>query len=106
MIYTAIFLMLTSVSFWMEDRVGVIPPVYNMLAFGRYPLEIYGGAIRFLLSWVVPFGFASFYPTAQLLHKDAYRIYAWLLPLVAAGFGAAAVWVWRRGVAAYSSTGT
>lgn len=105
-IYTAIFLMLTCVSFWMEDRVGVIPPVYNMLAFGRYPLDIYGATIRFVLSWVVPFGFASFYPSAQLLHKEAYRLYGWLLPLVTLVFGAAALALWRRGVRNYTSTGT
>ncbi len=38
----------------MEDRVGVIPPVYNMLAFGRYPLSIYSPMIQFLLSWIIP----------------------------------------------------
>ncbi len=105
-IYLAVFLMLTCVSFWMEDRVGVIPPVYNMLAFGRYPMDIYGGFIRFLLSWVVPFGFASFYPTAALLGKEVYRLYAWLLPLVTAVFFAAALLVWHRGVRNYSSTGS
>jgi ABC-2 type transport system permease protein len=105
-IYTAVFLMLTCVSFWMEDRVGVIPPVYNMLAFGRYPLDIYGEFIRFFLSWIVPFGFASFYPTAAVLGKEVYRIYAWLLPPVTAAFAAAALLVWNRGVRSYSSTGS
>jgi len=105
-LYTAVFLMLTCVSFWMEDRVGVIPPVYNMLAFGRYPLDIYGGFIRFFLSWIVPFGFASFYPTAAVLGKEIYRIYAWLLPLVTAAFAAASLLVWNRGVRNYSSTGS
>jgi len=105
-LYVAVFLMLTCVSFWMEDRVGVIPPVYNMLAFGRYPLEIYGGVIRFLLSWVVPFGFASFYPTVHLLGRDTYRLYVYLLPVVTAAFLAAAIAVWRRGVRNYSSTGS
>jgi ABC-2 type transport system permease protein len=105
-LYTSVFLMLTCVSFWMEDRVGVIPPIYNMLAFGRYPLDIYGGFIRFLLSWVVPFGFASFYPTAHLLRKDVYQVYAYLLPLVTAAFLAAAILVWNRGVRNYTSTGT
>jgi len=105
-LYLAVFLMLTCVSFWMEDRVGVIPPVYNMLAFGRYPLDIYGEFIRFVLSWVVPFGFASFYPTAALLGKQAYQVYAWLLPVVTAAFVAAALLVWKRGVRNYSSTGT
>ena len=40
-IYLAVFLILTSVSFWFEDRVGIVPPVFNMLTFGRYPLTIY-----------------------------------------------------------------
>jgi ABC-2 type transport system permease protein len=105
-LYISVFLMLTSVSFWMEDRVGVIPPVYNMLAFGRYPLDIYGGFIRFLLSWVVPFGFASFYPTAHLLRKDVCQVYAYLLPLVTSAFLATAILVWNRGVRNYTSTGS
>jgi len=105
-IYLSVFLMLTCVSFWMEDRVGVIPPVYNMLAFGRYPLDIYGEFIRFFLSWIVPFGFASFYPTAAVLGKEVYRVYAWLLPLVTAAFAGAALLVWNRGVRNYSSTGS
>ena len=105
-IYVAIFLMLTCVSFWMEDRVGVIPPVYNMLTFGRYPLDIYNPFVKFLLSWIVPFGFATFYPTASLLKHDLYGVYAWLLPLVTAVFFGMSLWVWNRGVRSYSSTGT
>ncbi|MGH9673780.1 MAG: ABC transporter permease [Bryobacteraceae bacterium] len=105
-IYLAVFLMLTCVSFWMEDRVGVIPPVYNMLTFGRYPMDIYNGFLRFLLSWVVPFGFATFYPTAAVLRAEAYRFHAWAMPVVTAVFLAAAVAVWNRGVRNYSSTGS
>jgi ABC-2 type transport system permease protein len=105
-LYTAVFLMLTCVSFWMEDRVGVVPPIYNMLAFGRYPLDIYGQLVRFLLSWVVPFGFASFYPAAHLLGKDAYRSYTYLMPLVTVAFVALALAVWSRGVRNYTSTGS
>ncbi|MFN3323061.1 MAG: ABC transporter permease [Bryobacteraceae bacterium] len=105
-IYLSIFLMLTAVSFWMEDRVGIIPPVYNMLTFGRYPLDIYNGAIRIVLSWVVPFGFASFYPAASVLRRDVYQVYAWLLPVVMAVFLVLAVAVWNRGVRNYASTGS
>lgn len=104
-IYLAIFLMLTCVSFWMEDRVGVIPPVYNMLTFGRYPLDIYNPFIKFFLSWIVPFAFATFYPTASLLKQDLYRLYGYLVPAVAAVFSVLALLVWNRGVRNYSSTG-
>ncbi|MCW5983264.1 MAG: ABC-2 family transporter protein [Bryobacteraceae bacterium] len=106
LIYLAIFLLLTCISFWMEDRVGVIPPVYNMLTFGRYPMDIYNPFIKFLLSWVVPFGFATYYPTAAVLKQDEFRIYAWLMPVVTVVFGALSLFVWKRGVRNYSSTGS
>ena len=105
-IYLAVFLMLTCVSFWVEDRVGIIPPVYNMLAFGRYPLNIYSPLVQFLLSWVIPFGFASFYPSTVLLERVEYQSYVVLLPLVMAVFLTGAIVLWNRGVANYSSTGT
>jgi ABC-type uncharacterized transport system, permease component len=105
-IYVAIFLMLTAVAFWMEDRVGIIPPVFNMLTFGRYPLDIYNGFVRFLLSWIVPFGFASFYPAAALLKGETYHFYGLITPLVAAVFLTLAILVWNRGVRNYSSTGS
>lgn len=105
-LYVAVFLMLTCVSFWMEDRVGIIPPVYNMLSFGRYPLDIYNGFIKFVLSWVVPFGFASFYPTAALLRPQSYGVVGRLAPVVAGGFLLLSVAVWNRGVRAYESTGS
>ena len=54
--------MLSCASFWFEDRIGLHPPAWNLLAFGRYPLTIYSGGIQFFLSWIVPFGFATFYP--------------------------------------------
>lgn len=105
-LYLAVFLCLTAVSFWMEDRVGIIPPIYNIMAFGRYPLDIYGTPIRLMLSWVIPFGFAGFYPVAFLLGKPGMTLFAWLLPVVTACFLLLAVLVWNHGVKNYSSTGS
>lgn len=105
-IYLATFLILTSVSFFFEDKVGVVPPVYNMLAFGRYPLSIYNVFIQFLLSWIIPFAFASFYPSVRLLHRSEFgNLYA-LLPVVALFFSGLALVLWRSGERNYSSTGT
>ena len=105
-IYCAVFLMLSCFSFWFEDRIGVHPPVWNLLAFGRYPLSIYSGAIQFFLSWIIPFGFATFYPSVRLLHRSAFRGYAALSPLVAMAFLGLMLALWRTGVRHYSSTGS
>jgi len=106
MIYLSVFLSLTAVSFWFEDRVGIVPPVFNMLTFGRYPLTIYNVFIQFMLSWIIPFGFASFYPTTHFLRRETFAPYFHLVPLVAAGFSTLAVLVWNCGVRNYSSTGS
>ena len=105
-IYLAVFLLLTCVSFWVEDRVGIIPPVYNLITFGRYPLDIYNPLIKLLLSWVVPFGFAAFYPSARFLGHDEYASYFFAMPFVAVAFLSLAVVVWNRGVKNYASTGS
>jgi len=105
-IYISIFLILSTVSFWFEDRIGVHPPAWNLLAFGRYPLSIYSNYIQFFLSWMIPFGFATFYPSVRLLHRSDFIHYAPLVPVVAAACLGAALLAWNNGVRHYSSTGS
>lgn len=105
-IYLSIFLILTTASFWFEDRVGVHPPVWNVIAFGRYPLSIYSSAVQFVLCWIIPFGLASFYPSVRLLGRAVVPEYAPFVPLVAAVFLGIAVSLWNFGTRHYSSTGS
>ncbi len=105
-IYVSVFVILSSVNFWFEDRIGISPPVFNMIAFGRYPITIYNAAIQFVLSFVIPFAFASFYPTIRFLGRREFRTEFRLVPLVAAMTAAAALGIWRLGVRQYKSTGS
>ena len=105
-IYVSIFLLLSTVSFWFEDRIGIHPPFWNLIAFGRYPLSIYSGFIQFLLSWIIPFGFASFYPSVHLLGRVDFARYAAFVPLVAAACLTLAILAWNFGSRRYTSTGS
>ncbi len=105
-IYISVFLILTTVSFWFEDRIGVHPPVWNVIAFGRYPLSIYSGVVQFFLCWIVPFGLASFYPSVRILGRTATPEYAPLVPVVAIAFLTIAISLWNTGTKHYSSTGS
>jgi ABC-2 type transport system permease protein len=105
-IYISVFLILSTVSFWFEDRIGVHPPVWNVMAFGRYPLSIYSGVVQFFLCWVIPFGLASFYPSVRMLGRTISPQYAPLVPVVAVVFLTFAISLWNFGTRHYSSTGT
>jgi ABC-2 type transport system permease protein len=105
-IYVSIFLILSTVSFWFEDRIGVHPPVWNIIAFGRYPLSIYSGAVQFFLCWIIPFGLASFYPSVRMLGRVVSPEYIGFVPVVAAVFLTLAISLWDFGTRHYSSTGS
>jgi viologen exporter family transport system permease protein len=105
-IYLAIFVGLTATSFWIEDRIGIVPPVFNLMQFGRYPLTIYDGWIRFTLSFVIPFAFASFYPVMRFLRRGEFAREFWAVPLIAALSLSIALAVWNAGIKRYHSTGS
>ena len=105
-IYISVFLLLTTISFWFEDRIGVHPPVWNLIAFGRYPLSIYSGTVQFFLCWIIPFGLASFYPSVRLLGHTVTPEYLPFVPVVAVGFLIFAICMWNLGTRHYSSTGS
>ncbi len=105
-IYTCIFILITSVNFWFEDRIGLSPPVYNMIAFGRYPITIYNVFIQFLLNWIVPVAFASFYPTVRFLGRREFSREFALVPVVTIVLLALSSSVWNLGVKHYKSTGS
>ena len=105
-ILLAVFVALASVSFHFEDRIGIAPPVYNLITFGRYPLPVFHEAIQFVLRWIIPFGFVAFYPATHFLNKSGFELFCYSTPLMALVCVAVATAAWRFGVSRYSSTGS
>jgi ABC-2 type transport system permease protein len=106
LVYLGVFLGLTSVSFWFEDRMGLAPPVYNVIRFSRYPVTIFGSPVRFILTFVLPFAWVAFYPATWFIGSDEFARWAYFTPLVGAVVFGGAVLIWSRGVRNYSSTGS
>jgi ABC-2 type transport system permease protein len=105
-IFIAVFSILASISFHFEDRIGVSPPIFNMIAFGRYPQTIFPPLLQFFLRWIVPFGFVAYYPATHVLGRSGLEGLAILSPLVATAFSVIAALFWRLGVRHYESTGS
>ena len=106
LLYVFVFTILASASFHFEDRVGVAPPVFNLIPFGRWPQEIFPWPIRLLLRWMIPFGFVAFYPATALLDRSKWGGLAVLAPAVALAFAGLTAFFWRLGVRRYESTGS
>jgi ABC-2 type transport system permease protein len=105
-IFIAVFGVLAAASFFAEDRIGIAPPVFNLINPARYPPDIFGPSIRFLLRYVVPFHFVAFFPATLVLGRlDSSA--PWLWTPVAAALCCVVLWVvWSFGLRRYSSTGS
>ena len=105
-ILLSVFTILASVSFHFEDKFGISPPFYNMIAFGRYPSDIFSKWLQFFLRWIVPFAFVAFYPSTHFLQRPEFKNLCYLSPVVAFVFVWIAARLWVFGVSRYSSTGS
>ncbi|MCB0331560.1 MAG: ABC-2 family transporter protein [Bdellovibrionales bacterium] len=105
-ILISIFVLLASFSFHFEDRIGINPPFFNMIAFGRYPLPIFPPVIRFILQWVVPYAFVAFYPATHFFDHGDFAAFCYSTPLVAIVTALIAWGAWGFGVSRYTSTGS
>ena len=105
LVYTGIFLAITAVSFWFEDKMGLAPPVYNIIRFSRYPMTIYSLPVRVFLTFVLPFAWVAFYPATWFIGGGLHWLALLTVPVGIIVFGGA-VLMWHRGVHRYSSTGS
>ncbi len=104
-ILLSVFVVLSSFSFHFEDRLGIAPPFYNLIAFGRYPLPIFNRVIQFFLSWIVPFAFVAFYPATHFFNRSGYELLCYSTPAMALASVFVAWQAWQFGVGKYQSTG-
>jgi ABC-2 type transport system permease protein len=104
-IFIALNLITGTSAFWIMDSVPVMRVVFDNHLFAQYPLAIYPKAINVLLTWLIPYGFASFYPASYLMGRDLGYL-AWLSPVIAALLMLIGYRFWLFGLKHYASTGS
>ncbi len=97
---------IASLGFHLHHRGTAIGLVMQLTTFVRYPMDLFSAPLRWLLTAVLPFGFAGFYGAAFFLPGQEWELLSWLAPVVGGvamvgGYGA-----WRLGLARYASAGT
>jgi len=104
-IYAGIFLSIATIGFWSDSRTDIMPTMYNISNYGRYPVNIYNKIIQFVLTWILPFAFVGVYPASYFLGRNEWYGYAFLTPVMGVIFFAMAVLLWNTGVKKYRGAG-
>ena len=110
-LYVGLMVLQATLSFWTVESVELV----NILTYGgaeaaQYPLDIYAGWFRKLLTFVVPVACISYYPLTVALGRwggdsAAPEWLAALSPLAGFVFLALSLRVWTFGVSRYTSAG-
>lgn len=101
----AIITILCVTSFWVMDSNEIMWSAFTMYKFSEYPLSVYNNFIKFILIFIFPFAFVSFFPASYLLNRN-YGILSFLAPIIAIVFWFIAVKLWNWGLKHYKSSGS
>jgi ABC-2 type transport system permease protein len=104
-IFIALNLITATSAFWIIESIPVTQIVFNTHEFARFPLTIYPKVIQLLLTILIPYGFASYYPATQILNIAPSPL-AWLSPVVALALALISYRVWLFGLRHYGGTGS
>jgi ABC-2 type transport system permease protein len=108
LIQGALLLIPAALTFW-TTKSGEIQNLifYQMRGFIAYPISIYPKVIQYLLTFVIPLAFVNYYP-AQYFFDDKHavsKLLAFASPLVGIGIFLIALFLWKKGLDHYKSTG-
>jgi ABC-2 type transport system permease protein len=106
MIYGGIYVSLTAISFFSDSPTGILPMMWNIQNYGRYPITIYNKLLQFTLTWILPFAFVGFYPAAFFLEAQSLQWFALLTPVMGGVFLFIGLMLWKHGVLRYRGAGS
>ena len=105
LIFISLNLITATSAFWIIESTPVTLAIFELHEFSRYPLSMYGNVVAGLLTWVIPYGLAAFYPAMFLLGCEVGWL-AFASPIMAIMLFVVAYQVWQIGLRHYQGTGS
>ena len=106
LVYGGVFVFLASLAFFTDSKLSIMPMMYNVGNYGRYPIQIYNRAIRFVLTWILPFAFVGSYPASYFLNRTEWVCYALFTPIMGLIVFIISIYFWNYGVKKYRGVGS
>lgn len=105
LIYTGIKTGMAAIAFWTKRSMSYLRVAYEMSGFSKYPVNIYPGGIKGILTFIIPFAFTGYYPAAYILGKESFLKGVLLTAFVGILVMVIAYLIWLKGVKSYESVG-
>lgn len=107
LIFTALKLITCSIAFWTKRSGQLMSMVYNFADFAKYPIKIYHPIIKFIMTFIFPFGLVISMPVDAFI-KGGYN--SWIVSggiiLAATILFSIGCFVWTQGLKNYESSGS
>jgi ABC-2 type transport system permease protein len=78
----------------------------NFKDYAKYPMTIFSGFFKFAVTFIIPVGFISFYPSQFFLRPNQISILVIISPVIGIAYFIFAYFIWSRGASRYSGTGS
>lgn len=105
-VFTALKLITSSTSFWLKNSYPLMQITYDMSDYTKYPLLIFPKFIQLLMTFIIPFALVSYYPTLFILGETSFIQAFGYLVIVTVLLSLLGLWVWKKGLKHYESTGS
>ncbi len=106
LLYLSLLLICATATFWL---IGVDTELMFMVVsfndFARFPLTIFPGGLRFILTWLLPYAFTGFFPATFLMGTSGPSSLYWAVLPLTATLGVVAYAFWVQGLRRYQSSG-
>ena len=106
LIFTSIKIACAAIAFWVKRSGSILQVFYMSSDFARYPITIYNKTIKYIISYVVPFAFTSYYPASYFLRGNDPVYCIGGVVIISMVMMVVSVLIWNRGIRAYESAGS
>lgn len=103
-IFVGISIALSTTAFYFVNNVAIMWGIFQFNEFASYPIDIFNKYIKFFITWIIPYAFASYYPANYFLNKG-YKNLSYIAPLVAIMILFISIKIWNIGLKKYNSAG-
>lgn len=104
--FFSIKLIFGSLSFWTKRSIEVMTLIYDFSNFAKYPIDIFHKAIRFLLTFILPFSVVIFFPIRALLFGGNLWLVTFYVIVASTLMLMLSLTIWQKGLNRYESAGS